>query len=153
LTILVIGPDVPCVSVELKLKMPVQIWSHAFQVIMQLIYLLIPLKRSIICFLSPDFAITVSTLVIDPDILFISKIEEKMLLQIWSYAFQVRFGVLVVTDISIVINTIRLISFDARVSNTYDTSSRVVILTPEVTIVFLSTSLLLLSVSLLLLSV
>jgi hypothetical protein len=36
----------------------------------------------------------VSTLVIDPDVLFISEIEVKMLLQIWSYAFQVRFGVL-----------------------------------------------------------
>jgi hypothetical protein len=36
----------------------------------------------------------VSTLVIDPDVLFIRKIEIKMLLQIWSYAFQVRFGVL-----------------------------------------------------------
>jgi hypothetical protein len=94
LIILVIGPDVPCVSVELKLKMPVQIWSHAFQVIMQSMYLLIPLKWSIICFLSPDFAVTVSTLVIDPDVLFISKIQVKIHLQIWSYAFQVRFGVL-----------------------------------------------------------
>ena len=35
-----------------------------------------------------------STLVIDPNVLFISKIQVKMLLQIWSYAFQVRFGVL-----------------------------------------------------------
>jgi hypothetical protein len=32
--------------------------------------------------------------VICPDVLFISKIQLKMLLQIWSYAFQVRFGVL-----------------------------------------------------------
>jgi hypothetical protein len=36
----------------------------------------------------------VSTLVIGPDVLFMSKIEEKMLLQIWSCAFQVRFEVL-----------------------------------------------------------
>jgi hypothetical protein len=36
----------------------------------------------------------VSSLVIDPDVLFISKIEVKMLLQIWSYTFQVTFGVL-----------------------------------------------------------
>jgi hypothetical protein len=32
--------------------------------------------------------------VIDPNVLFISKIQVKMLLQIWSYAFQVEFGVL-----------------------------------------------------------
>jgi hypothetical protein len=36
-----------------------------------------------------------STLVvIGPDVLFISKIQIKLLLQIWSYAFQVGFGVL-----------------------------------------------------------
>jgi hypothetical protein len=41
-----------------------------------------------------ELILEITTSMTDPDVLFISKIQVKMLLQIWSYAFQVRFGVL-----------------------------------------------------------